>query len=201
MNWIDEIESGADKLGIGKKEFNYQLFTEEEVKSGTAKDIIEHIFEKKALVKNFQWIDEYDQFIKWAANANKWLVMRGVKGRGKSILMNMVIPILFYRIGKVFKAVDIRDVTITNEHFNNLLKRNALGIDELGREEKYIHMGQRKNFVEEIVTRFENENKLLVLATNMSSEQFFEFYGDSAYDRVFSKSNTLFLEFTKNSLR
>ena len=72
-------------------------------------------------IKNFEYLDEYDSVVKWMVNTDgKGLLMAGSCGRGKSVILNGVLPLLFRaRFNKVLRPVAARNLNLTGKQIRD----------------------------------------------------------------------------------
>ena len=60
-------------------------------------------------IDDFVWLPEYDQIVDWMTNTNdKGLMLMGDCGRGKSLILNYVLPVLFRKEPRMFSAAPRR---------------------------------------------------------------------------------------------
>ncbi len=158
-----------------------------------------HIFSNiDATMQRYEHLPEYDDIIDWMSNtSDKGLLLIGDCGRGKSLILNYVLPVLFRMKGKGFRAVHAQDMY--KEHPNNniygyyqrpvtyldlLLKANYPAVDELGVEGQYQDYGERAEGINLILNSAERYHRPVFLSTNLTEEEILNRYGERTLDRL-----------------
>ena len=130
----------------------------------------------------YKHLPEYDEVIEWMSNTRgKGLLLAGSNGRGKSVIVNSLLPLYFKTIyGKILRPIPARKLV---KHLDNLPKF-AIVIDEVGQEEIVNEYGTRIDAVEIAISEAEDKNRLLIMTTNLNSQQILERYGNRILDRI-----------------
>lgn len=144
------------------------------------------------------WLDEYDQVAEWLEdNKGLGLLCAGNCGRGKSVICQKVLPVVFKfwhkKVMNTFTATDL------NDHFNEFSQYKILSIDDMGTEPNANRYGEKHDYMQEIVDLAERKQKLIVISTNLDGKEMLERYGERTVDRL--KSITKSVAFSGESLR
>lgn len=145
-----------------------------------------------------QWLPEYDRVAEWLTdNQGKGLFLYGNCGRGKSLLCRQVIPaILLHACRKVVKIYDMQEM---NHKLDEVLTKGIISLDDIGSEEMMIKYGERRLAFAEIMDAAEKSGKIVIVSTNLTSDQIRSQYGDRVLDRI--KAITTRVLFKGDSLR
>ena len=130
-------------------------------------------------------------------NQGKGLFLYGNCGRGKSLLCRQVIPaILLHACRKVVKIYDMQEM---NHKLDEVLTKGIISLDDIGSEEMMIKYGERRLAFAEIMDAAEKSGKIVIVSTNLTSDQIRSQYGDRVLDRI--KAITTRVLFKGDSLR
>lgn len=202
------IQQYIDQLSAGG--FN-AVKTPENVSFGTieeSRELLKETFQavdKTIKPGAFQWLPEYEKVSEWLVNnEGKGLALIGSSGRGKSIILYRVLPILFKMLrnksfphGLNLKPVPAFDLSKTNVW--EFSKRPAFAIDELGREPRFNDYGEKYEALDYIIDNAERDAKLLFFTSNSKPKGIQDRYGPHFMDRL--RKLCLFIEFIGPSLR
>lgn len=144
------------------------------------------------------WLDEYDRVAEWLTdNKGKGLLCAGNCGRGKTVICQQVIPVIFQYWHKLI----VNTITSTglNEHFDEFHQYKILSIDDIGKESVANRFGEKRNYMQEIIDEAERKQKLLILSTNDSMDELKNKYDDRTMDRL--RALTTVVIFKGESLR
>ena len=154
---------------------------------------------------NYKWLPEYDKVVEWLAdNKRRGLMLFGSNGRGKTIIVEKILPVIFqyYLKDKPFFA----DARALKEYDKNLLDRyelwcsvNPIIIDDVGVECIANDYGEKRDLFSEIVDQCEKEKRLLIFSTNLTPKNINERYGLRTLDRL--KAIVRAIKFQGDSLR
>lgn len=139
---------------------------------------IRHFFGSDAV-----WLDEYEQVAEWLSNnEGRGLLCVGNCGRGKSVICQQVLPIIF----KHWHGLVVNTITAIelNEKFNEYRQYKILSIDDIGTEPVANHYGEKRNYIQEIIDEAERKQKLLILSTNLSEDELKTKYDIRTMDRL-----------------
>jgi hypothetical protein len=131
-----------------------------------------------------QWAPEYDEIAEWLTNnKHKGLLCFGKCGRGKSLICEKIMPVIFrYYLHKnliKFDGYEIND--------NRSLLREcdcAILIDDFGVENISKEYGNTNCVFTELVYLAEKRQQLLILTTNLSLKEIGQKYGERTLDRL-----------------
>lgn len=139
---------------------------------------IRHFVGEKAV-----WLPEYEQVAEWLSdNKGLGLLCAGDCGRGKSVICQKVIPVIFQFIHK--KIMNTCTAIELNALFDEYKQYKILSVDDIGTEPVANRYGEKHNVVQELVDLAERKQKLLVFSTNMNEKQLKEIYDIRTVDRL-----------------
>lgn len=149
-------------------------------------------------ITQYQHIPEYDQVIKWMENPEgRGLLLVGKCGRGKTIILTGVLPILFYhRLNKIVRPYRAEEIQAKVEE---IAKSWAIIIDELGVETQVNNYGEKSEGFNTIINSAENRIAPLFISTNLTAKEITERYGERTLDRLLRLCRVI--KFTGESLR
>lgn len=160
--------------------------------------LFDHIFRNvDATITEYRYLPEYDLIIEWMSNTNdKGLMLMGDCGRGKSVILNYVLPVLFRMRNRVFLPVHAQDIcnVIPNQqafygqrqitYLDRLLNSAYPAIDELGVEPMMNDYGERSEGFNLVLNAAERYHRPVFLSTNLDEEHIFNRYGERTMDRL-----------------
>lgn len=139
---------------------------------------IRHFVGEKAV-----WLPEYEQVAEWLSdNKGLGLLCAGDCGRGKSVICQKVIPVIFQFVHK--KIMNTCTAIELNALFDEYKQYKILSVDDIGTEPVANRYGEKHNVVQELVDLAERKQKLLVFSTNMNEKQLKEIYDIRTVDRL-----------------
>lgn len=152
------------------------------IKTPDAKSIlargIRHFCGDKAV-----WLPEYDHVANWLSdNKGLGLLCAGDCGRGKSVICQKVLPVIFQYWHK--KIVNTCTAIEFNTLFDEFKNYKILSIDDIGTEPIANIYGEKRMFFQEIVDLAERKQKLLIISTNFNEQDLREKYGERTMDRL-----------------
>lgn len=170
------VEDMDDLQLFGQRKENVRISVE------YSKELIErglkYFFGEKA-----KWLPEYDALADWLKdNIGKGLLCCGDGGRGKTFVCERILlPIImkkypFANVGK------IRAYTIAKDYGD--VFGNILFIDDIGVERDAHNYGERINVFNQIVDDAERNNWLLIITTNLTTDEIKDKYGERTLDRL-----------------
>jgi DNA replication protein DnaC len=196
MNSINETISyliSNGKLSIREPK-SYSFGTYEQCKELFIKSFM--AFDKT--VKKLELLPEYEEVINWMTDTNgKGLALAGSLGRGKSIILNGVLPIAFFTKNMVLKPK--LAIELSPDLTNQMKSSWAVAIDDIGQENVINNFGTKIDAVEILISHCEDRLKPLFLTTNLDYEQIIERYGPRISDRITRLCKVV--EFMGESLR
>ena len=141
--------------------------------------------------KEYQHLPEYDEVVKWLSDTEgKGLFLIGNCGRGKSVILTGVLPLIFNaRKGKILKPIPARKLHKVTEY-----KTPFIVIDDIGTEEIINDYGTKIDAVENAIFEAEDDLKLLLLTSNLDASSIKERYGDRIYDRIRRLCKVVFMK-------
>lgn len=144
------------------------------------------------------WLDEYNQVADWLSdNEGKGLLCAGNCGRGKTVICQRVLPVVFLHWHRL--VMNTLTATELNEKFNEYKHYKILSIDDVGTESVANKYGEKRNFIQEIIDEAERKQKLLIISTNLNENELREKYDIRTIDRL--RALTKVVMFKGESLR
>lgn len=164
-------------------------------------------------IEKYQHLPEYEDVIDWMTNSrDKGLLLMGSCGRGKSIIISGVIPVLFRILNRYVRVVHAQDINrpvpngmnygygVKQEtNLDYLLKTPVPIIDEIGVENQINDYGEKSEGFNLIINAAERYHRPLFITTNLTVEQLLERYGERTVDRLNHLCRVV--EFKGDSLR
>ena len=162
---------------------------------------VDHTFD------TYQHLPEYDEIIDWMTNTDdKGLMLMGDCGRGKSVILNYVLPVLFRIKNRVLFPVHAQDMgkmmpppqnaqaAVSRTYLDHLLASGFPIIDELGVEPMMNDYGEKSEGFNQVLNAAERYHRPVFISTNLSPEQIYERYGDRTMDRLTHLCRTIHFE-------
>ena len=149
--------------------------------------------------RKLEWQPEYEEVVNWLSdNKGRGLFLYGDCGRGKSIIVQQVIPsILLKYCGKVVNVFNIQQMSTK---LDEILKHRFISIDDLGTEPPVVNnFGTKRYAFPEIIDVVEKNSKFVLLTSNLRATQLKAFYDERTLERIIS--TTTRIEFKGKSLR
>lgn len=160
----------------------------------------------------YEHLPEYDEIIDWMTNTDdKGLMLMGDCGRGKSVILNYVLPVLFRIKERLVVAVHAQDMNkplpdnpratanVRRLYIDYLLGSAYPMIDELGIEPMINDYGEKFEGFNLVLNAAERYHRPIFITTNLTEEQIYERYGDRTMDRLTHLCRTV--HFSGESLR
>ena len=144
----------------------------------------------------YKHLDEYNHIISWLSDTKgKGLFLIGNCGRGKSVILSGVLPLIFNaKKGKILKPIAARKLHTVKEFVSPYIV-----IDDIGTEEIVNDYGTKIDAVENAIFEAEDDLKTLFLTSNLDASSIKERYGERIYDRIKRLCKVVF--FNGESLR
>ena len=145
-----------------------------------------------------QWLPEYEIIAEWLADNNyRGLLCYGDCGRGKSLITQRILPIIFQHWhGLIMNTVSMTELST---QFKEISERKIISIDDIGTESIANQYGEKHDYFCELVDLAERKQKLIVISTNLSLKEIEERYGQRTIDRLHALTTTVL--FKGKSLR
>ena len=142
-------------------------------------------------ITEYKHLDEYNHVISWLSDTEgKGLFMIGNCGRGKSVILTGVLPLIFNaKIGKILKPIPARKLHTVTEY-----KTPFIVVDDIGTEEIINDYGTKIDAVENAIFEAEDDLKLLLLTSNLDAKAIKERYGERIYDRIKRLCKVVFMK-------
>ena len=134
-------------------------------------------------ITEYKHLDEYNHVISWLSDTEgKGLFMIGNCGRGKSVILTGVLPL-------IFNAIPARKLHTVTEY-----KTPFIVVDDIGTEEIINDYGTKIDAVENAIFEAEDDLKLLLLTSNLDAKAIKERYGERIYDRIKRLCKVVFMK-------
>jgi DNA replication protein DnaC len=147
---------------------------------------------------NARWLTEYDEVADWLTdNKNKGLMLAGNCGLGKTLIGMNIIPVILENYCEeddddffsdksiaVFSANEINETYRNEDKRKNLFYNRPIMIDDIGTEPEINIFGEKHMVFSEIVDHCEKHGRLMILTTNLTSEQIQAQYDMRIRDRL-----------------
>ena len=174
------------------------------------KELFMHLFKRlNPTIERYEYLPEYDEIIDWMTNTHgKGLMLMGDCGRGKSIILTRVIPVLLgmqvkrriypvhasefawvYEFAKStigFQPNDTNLVYLTKAEFPI--------IDELGVEPMMNDYGEKYEGFNVMLNSAERRLAPVFVSTNLTEQQILDRYGERTIDRLAHLCRTIHFE-------
>lgn len=153
------------------------------------KDIAEYIG-----IPNFQWLPEYDYICQYLEDTKgKGLALLGGYGRGKSIMLTKILPLLIKAernlIVNTILPSDWEDLKTPIMRFIHLVSIDDLGAEE----EQYKEYGKVRHPIQDFFSLAEDSGKFLLISSNLTVQEISERYGVRVADRLKSLVNVIYM--------
>jgi|TARA_R110002033_G_scaffold3097_3_gene18805 DNA replication protein DnaC len=142
-------------------------------------------------ISEYKHLDEYNHVISWLSDTKgKGLFLIGNCGRGKSVILTGVLPLIFNaKKGKILKPIASRKLHQVTEY-----KTPFIVIDDIGTEEIINDYGTKIDAVENAIFEAEDDLKLLLLTSNLDAAAIKQRYGERIYDRIKRLCKVVFMK-------
>lgn len=128
-------------------------------------------------------LPEYDAIIDWMIDTKgKGLILSGSCGRGKTVIISYVIPLLFnHCFGKIIHPINAEDIP---QEIKQYKKQWIYCIDDLGTESQVNNFGEKCEGFSTLMNIAENRIKPVFISTNLNSKEIITRYGVRTLDRI-----------------
>jgi DNA replication protein DnaC len=147
---------------------------------------------------NYQHLPEYEEVIDWMTDTkDQGLLLMGDCGRGKSIIISGVIPVLLRLKNRWIRIVHSQELTKPTPsaqvyyygqrpetNLDYLLKTPFPIIDELGVESLVNDYGEKSEGFNLIMNAAERYHRPIFATTNLTKKELLERYGERTLDRL-----------------
>lgn len=152
----------------------------------------------------YQFVDGYSDVVNWLFdNKRKGLLLTGNNGVGKSVIACKLIPVLIkqycFEDVHIYSAYRLPDIYRNQTTMWDLIDNKPIVIDDLGTENLLFEYGEKRDLFAELVDQAEKDKRLMIITTNLTTDQIKERYGMRTYDRL--RSLTKVVSITGSSLR
>lgn len=118
------------------------------------------------LGEQYLWLPGYDKIADWLTdNRGRGLLCVGSPGRGKSLLVQKILPVILGNGGRPIPIVNAREL---HGRLDELKRERILIIDNLGKEERMRFGNPDRSFFE-LCDNAEQTGNLLIVATDLST--------------------------------
>ena len=141
-----------------------------------------------------QWLPEYEEVAEWLSdNQGKGILCLGQPGRGKTLITQRILPVIFERclhkmincyIALDLNGYDVDERKKTHYRYDEIRKWKIIAIDDIGTEPQACIFGETHDYFSELVDCAEQKQKMLILSTNLNRQKFIDRYGMRTFDRL-----------------
>ncbi|MBQ8272676.1 MAG: ATP-binding protein [Tidjanibacter sp.] len=212
MNRVDEIIGSM----MSQRQFQIKRWTKSWGNREECKRLFCHIFCSVDPTLDFYYhLPEYDMVIDWMTSTDdKGLMLMGDCGRGKSIIITRVIPILLRMLEERANPYPVHASELAsvypNAHTTENYKPTDTNlvyltrtpypiIDEVGVEPMMNNYGEKSEGFNQIVNVAERYHRPMFVTTNLTPLQLLDRYGERTMDRLAHLCRTI--NFQGDSLR
>lgn len=162
--------------------------------------------------EHYEHLSEYDEIIEWMTDTeDKGLMLAGDCGRGKSVVLNYVLPVLFRMKNRILLPVHAQDICkeLPNQqayygqrpptYLDRLLNSPFPAIDELGVEPMMNDYGEKSEGFNMVLNAAERYHRPVFATTNLNDDKMLNRYGERTMDRLTHLCRTV--HFQGESLR
>lgn len=146
-------------------------------------------------ITHYEFLPEYEEIVQWMTDTEgKGLLLMGSCGRGKSIILQGVIPVLMKMKGINARPVHAQSFYFPPQFstgnwacpscFEYLLRCAVPVIDELGVEGLHNEYGEKSEGFNLIINAAEMTCKPMFVSTNLSADEIINRYGERTLDRL-----------------
>lgn len=147
---------------------------------------------------NVVWEEGYDEVVDWLSdNKGKGLLLMGGCGLGKTLIATRIIPGLIKHYCQKWTTV-CYPTTINKKLDYTLSTNSPLVLDDIGIEQEFTDYGNKRYAVREIVDEAERTGRLLVITTNLTTDELTEKYGVRTIDRLMGLTRLVVIEGESN---
>lgn len=134
-------------------------------------------------ISEFHWLPEYNKVCDWMVNPDgKGLILSGNSGRLKSTIIMLVLPVLFkLKYNMVVRPIESESI---NEMWQKIIHNPVIIVDDAGVETFVNDFGAKHEPFSRLVDMCEKKSKVLIVSTNLNSEQLEQRYGSRTTDRL-----------------
>lgn len=182
MNYQEAIQTlkAQHRINVVRGAAGFSFGTREE-----CAEIFQEAFKAVDLtVKTYTHLPEYDQVIDWMTDTQeKGLFLMGDCGRGKSIILTGILPILMLtKRNKVLTPYPAEHIATLE---NTIAKKWAIALDDIGTETQVNEYGEKHEGFSSIMNEAERRLALVFGTTNMTIEELLERYGERTLERIY----------------
>jgi len=137
----------------------------------------------KYYIKDAQWLPEYDEIANWCEdNQGRGLLLMGNCGLGKSLICGRILPVLLNSC--CHKVIYQANAQQLNTDIDSVLQKHIIYLDDIGTESMAVKFGEKRLAFAELVDEAEKKGKLLIITTNLSTDEISAKYGIRVLDRL-----------------
>ena len=132
----------------------------------------------------FKMLPEYKEVIQWLSNSEgKGLLMTGSNGRGKTVILKGVLPLIFKSRGYILRVLNSGEIDYKTFH-SYLDSKAFIAIDEMGKDNIINDYGTKSDPVEAAIDHCEDRIKMLLMTSNLTAKEIQARYGNRTLDRI-----------------
>ncbi len=179
MQLVDTLTEIKSSYGFKTRDFEPISFGNEE----ECRDMLRESLGLVDPTMKLRWLPEYEKVVEWMSGTKgKGLLLSGDCGRGKTNIIMFALPLLFlHKLRKVVKPIHVDNLHNSVEF---LSKKKIISIDEIGAEAVTSDYGSKYFPFMKVVNAAEMNAAMLLLSTNLSSDQLRSKYDERTLDRL-----------------
>jgi len=193
---LQSVKDAINSFGIYSPYMHRELRSFSWGDKETCRQIFREIFTfVDQTIAEFEFIPEYEEIINWMTDTKgKGLLLMGSCGRGKSIIINGLIPILMKMKDRTVHPIHAQNFYFTPlfstgnwacpSCLEYLLRTGYPIIDELGVEGLKNDYGEKTEGFNLIINNAEVTCKPVFVSTNLNDAQIINRYGERTLDRL-----------------
>lgn len=129
------------------------------------------------------WLPEYDELAEWLAdNQGDGLLIMGYCGLGKTVFATQVLPALLKKYCR--KGALVLRATEMNQHIREIKDAGIVVLDDIGTETELNDYGIKSWAFSDIMDHAEQNNRLVIITTNLDTQEILNRYGTRTADRL-----------------
>lgn len=131
----------------------------------------------------FEFLPEYYQIVDYLTDTKgQGLFLVGSVGRGKSIIAEKVLKVLFF--GRFKKVVNVFHAQDLGKKLDEVRNKKFIVIDDVGTESPHNEYGVKSEAFADLIAYAERKAAVVFITTNLTSEELIERYGERIIDRI-----------------
>ena len=196
INWDESLKTLTESNIINiKKVKDYPIYLSEFKMKHI---LISAIKQVDHTIEDIKWLSEYNRVVDWLIKpSKKGLHLTGNSGVLKTVITTLVIPLIYLKFHKIL----IRPINADEIHDKLLSYSNhpVIVVDDIGTEPMASDYGIKTEPFNKLVDMCEKKSKILIITSNLTSQEYIARYGTRVIDRMDALTTTI--KFNHKSLR